>query len=250
MSVAVLGDPVFTPDDPRVGRGRKGGALVPREAAAPQPAPMASRSALSRALDGFPTTGGLTRLPFSRQEVNAVAAHVPASRLLKAVDFRASRETALSAALADYRIVHFATHGLLNSARPERSALVLSLVDEQGRDQDGLLRLSEIYNLRLPADVVVLSACQTALGKQVRGEGLVGLTRGFMHAGAARVVASLWPVDDLATAELMTRFYRGMLEEGRPAAAALREAQLDMSRSPRWRAPYYWAGFVLQGEWR
>jgi CHAT domain-containing protein len=211
---------------------------------------MTSRSPLARALDGFAPGGGLTRLPFSRQEVNAVAAHAPASRLLKAVDFRASRATALSGALADYRVVHFATHGLLNSARPELSALVLSLVDETGRDQDGLLRLAEIYNLRLPAEVVVLSACQTALGKEIRGEGLIGLTRGFMHAGAARVVASLWPVDDLATAELMTRFYRGMLKEGRRPAAALRAAQLEMSRTSRWRAPYYWAGFVVQGEWR
>jgi CHAT domain-containing protein len=245
VSVAVLGDPVFTRDDPRVGR-RKG-----TPAAAPKPEQTASRSSLARALDGFSACGaGLTRLPFSRQEVNAVAAHAPASRLLKAVDFEASRATVVGGALADYRIVHFATHGLLNSARPELSALVLSLVDEAGRDQDGLLRLGEIYNLRLPADVVVLSACQTALGRQVRGEGLVGLTRGFMHAGAARVVASLWPVEDLATAELMTRFYRGMLKDGRPAAAALRAAQLEMSRSSQWRAPYYWAGFVLQGEWR
>ncbi len=249
-SVAVLGDPVFTRDDPRVARGKRGSARAPRVEAAPT-GPMASRSALARALDGFDRPGaGLARLPFSRQEVNAVAAHVPAARLLKAVDFRASRATAVSGALADYRVVHFATHGLLNSARPELSALVLSLVDESGRDQDGLLRLGEIYNLRLPAEVVVLSACQTALGQEIRGEGLIGLTRGFMHAGAARVVASLWPVDDLATAELMTRFYRGMLKEGRPPAAALRAAQLEMARSTQWRAPYYWAGFVLQGEWR
>jgi tetratricopeptide (TPR) repeat protein len=248
-SVAVLGDPVFTRDDPRVGRGKTGDAAAPRVEGAPKPVQLTSRSALARALDGFSTTGGgLARLPFSRQEVNAVAALAPASRLLKAVDFQASRATAL--ALADFRIVHFATHGLINGERPELSALVLSLVDEEGRDQDGLLRLSEIYNLRLPTELVVLSACQTALGKEIRGEGLVGLTRGFMHAGAARVVASLWPVDDLATAELMTRFYRGMLKEGRPAAAALRAAQLEMSRSSRWRAPYYWAGFVVQGDWR
>ncbi|HET9314977.1 MAG TPA: CHAT domain-containing protein, partial [Vicinamibacteria bacterium] len=247
-SVAVIGDPVFTPDDPRVARAKKGKAPSPRVEG---PVQTASRTALARALDGFSDTqGGLSRLPFSRQEVDAVAAYAPASRLLKAVDFRASRATATSGALADYRIVHFATHGLLNSARPELSALVLSLVDEKGREQDGLLRLSEIYNLRLPAEVVVLSACQTALGKEIRGEGLVGLTRGFMHAGAARVVASLWPVDDLATAELMRRFYRGMLEEKRPPAAALRAAQLEMARSSRWSAPYYWAGFVLQGEWR
>ena len=127
---------------------------------------------------------------------------------------------------------------------------MLSLVDEKGASQDGFLRMHEIYNLRLPADLVVLSACQTALGREIRGEGLVGLTRGFMYAGARAVVASLWEVDDESTAELMKRFYRAMLKEGRRPADALRAAQLEMSRSPRWSAPFYWAGFLLQGDWR
>ena len=127
---------------------------------------------------------------------------------------------------------------------------MLSLVDEKGAPQDGFLRLHDIFNLRLPADLVVLSACQTGLGKQVRGEGLVGLTRGFMYAGAARVAASLWKVDDVATAELMSRFYREMLGRGLPPARALRAAQLQMFKNPRWHDPYYWAAFVLQGEWK
>jgi CHAT domain-containing protein len=152
--------------------------------------------------------------------------------------------------LGQYRIVHFATHGLINSEHPELSGLVLSLIDENGKPQDGFLRMSEIFNLEMPADLVVLSACQTALGKEVKGEGLVGLTRGFMHAGAQRVVASLWQVDDLATAELMKHFYRGMLKENLRPAAALRVAQIELSKSPRWSSPYYWAGFVIQGEWR
>ena len=156
----------------------------------------------------------------------------------------------MSGELGKFRIVHFATHGLLNSQHPELSGLVLSLVDERGRPQNGFLRLQEIYNLRLPADLVVLSACQTALGREVKGEGLVGLTRGFMYAGAQRVVASLWQVDDLATAELMKAFYRGMLREGLSASAALRAAQLEIRRQKRWAAPYYWASFTLQGEWR
>ena len=108
----------------------------------------------------------------------------------------------------------------------------------------------DIYNLRLDADLVVLSACQTALGKEIRGEGLVGLTRGFMYAGASRVLASLWSVEDRATAELMGSFYRGMLREGLSPAAALRKAQLEMAKNPYRRSPYYWAGFSLQGEWR
>src|SRR5206468_10666089 len=112
-----------------------------------------------------------------------------------------------------YRIIHFATHGVLNTKHPELSGLVLSLVDRRGMPQDGFLRLHEIYNLNLPADLVVLSACQTALGKEIRGEGLVGLTRGFMYAGAPRVVASVWKGDDGATAEWRRRFYQGMLKD-------------------------------------
>lgn len=96
----------------------------------------------------------------------------------------------------------------------------------------------------------MLSACQTALGKEIKGEGLVGLTRGFMYAGASRVAASLWRVDDAGTAELMRRFYEGVLKRGLPPAAALREAQVGMSRQPRWRSPYYWAAFTIQGEWK
>jgi CHAT domain-containing protein len=152
-------------------------------------------------------------------------------------------------AIADRRVVHLATHGLLDSEHPDLSGLVLSLVDESGTPRDGFLRMHEIYNLRLPADLVVLSACQTALGRDIRGEGLFGLTRGFMYAGARRVVASLWQVDDESTAELMKRFYRAMLKERRRPADALRMAQLELSQARRWSAPFYWAGFVLQGEW-
>jgi CHAT domain-containing protein len=139
---------------------------------------------------------------------------------------------------------------LFNSKRPELSGLVLSLVDEAGRAQDGFLSLHDIYNLRLPAEVVVLSACQTGLGKDVRGEGMIGPVRGFMYAGSPRVVASLWQVDDLATSELMKLFYKGMLKDGLRPAAALRAAQVDMWSQKRWRSPYFWSAFVLQGEWR
>ena len=179
-----------------------------------------------------------------------IADLVPKNSLLKATDFQANRTVAVSGALARYRIVHFATHGLLNSEHPELSGLVLSLIDENGKTRDGFLRMHEIYNLQLPADVVVLSACQTALGKEVRGEGLVGLTRGFMYAGAARVATSLWQVNDAATAELMKPFYRGMLQEKLRPAAALRAAQIEMWKKPQWQSPFYWGAFVLQGEWK
>jgi CHAT domain-containing protein len=169
---------------------------------------------------------------------------------MKALDFRASRATALSASLSQYRIVHFATHGLLNNVHPELSGLILSLVDKQGRPQDGFLALRDIYNMNLPVDLVVLSACDTALGEEISGEGLVGLTRGFMYAGAPRVVASLWSVNDVATSEMMARFYRSMEGRGLRPGAALRVAQLEMQKQKRWAAPYYWAAFQLQGEWK
>jgi CHAT domain-containing protein len=194
--------------------------------------------------------GSLRRLPFSGREANAIVALAPARQALKATGFQATRAAASSPGLADYRIVHFATHGVLNTLRPELSGVVLSLIYERGVKQDGFLRLHDIYGLRLAADLVVLSGCQTALGKEIRGEGLIGLTRGFMYAGARAVVASLWQVDDESTAELMKRFYRGMLKENRRPADALRTAQLEMSRQKRWSAPFYWAGFVLQGDWR
>jgi len=145
--------------------------------------------------------------------------------------------------------VHFATHGVLDLEHPELSGIALSMVDEKGRSRDGYLRLNEIYNLNLPAELVVLSACQTGVGKQIKGEGLIALTRGFMYAGARSVVASLWKVDDAATASLMTEFYRQMFTNKLKPAAALRSAQLKISQEKRWQSPYYWAGFFLQGEW-
>jgi len=110
--------------------------------------------------------------------------------------------------------------------------------------------LQDIYNLNLPAELVVLSACETGLGKSIQGEGLVGLTRGFMYAGATRVVASLWKIDDLATAELMAEFYKAMERDGMRPAAALRAAQIHMWKQQRWRSPYYWAAFQIHGEWK
>ncbi|MBO0719195.1 MAG: CHAT domain-containing protein [Blastocatellia bacterium] len=248
-TLAVIADPVFEQDDPRVLASIKKRPSTSRAANVRPAASLTPISPLARSLRSF-NREGFSRLPFSREEADDIAEFIPRSALFKAVDFQANRTLAMSGELGHYRIIHFATHGLLNSEHPELSGLVLSLVDKAGKPQDGFLRMDEIFNLRLPADLVVLSACQTALGKEIKGEGLIGLTRGFMYAGAERVVASLWQVDDEATAELMKRFYRGMLKEGLRPAAALHEAQIEMSKSSRWSPPYYWAGFVLQGEWK
>jgi CHAT domain-containing protein len=127
---------------------------------------------------------------------------IPPTESVKAFDFDASRDAVLQADLTRYRILHFATHSLLDDERPELSGIVLSLVDSAGRRQNGFLRLYDIYNLRLNADLVVLSACRTALGHEIKGEGLIGLTRGFYYAGAPRVLASLWQIDDRTTARI------------------------------------------------
>jgi CHAT domain-containing protein len=243
--LAVLADPVFHLEDERFGR------MAKRPATATQEPQAASRSIEHLSEEAF---GGLarklTRLPFTRREADSILALAPAEAVFKATGFKANRGSVIAPELGRYRYLHFATHGLLDSERPGLSALALSMVDEDGRPQDGFLRANDIYNLKLPAELVVLSGCQTGLGKAVNGEGLVGLTRGFMYSGAARVVVSLWNVDDQATSELMARFYRKMLKENQRPAAALRTAQVEMWKQMRWRAPYYWATFVLQGEWK
>jgi len=237
-TVAVLADPVFSYDDPRVRISHHNTT---------EPISSVSDAKSSAAESGL---ADLVRLRFSRQEAEQITRLASPGMEFKALDFDASRAVATATAISEYRIVHFATHALLNNEHPELSGVVLSLVDAQGRPQNGFLRLYDIYNLKLAADLVVLSACQTALGKEIRGEGIVGLTRGFMYAGAPRVVASLWRIDDRATAELMRRFYTHMLGEGLRPAAALRAAQVSMLREKRWQAPHYWAAFTLQGEWK
>jgi CHAT domain-containing protein/lipoprotein NlpI len=239
-TIAVLADPVFSNNDPRVAAARLG-RPVPIEKGGPE---VALRSGNETGLDG------LRRLRFSRQEADAIARLAGTDAKLEAVDFAANRKLATSAELGQYRVVHFATHGIINNSHPELSGIVLSLIDEKGQPQNGFLRLYDLYNLKLSADLVVLSACQTALGKEIRGEGLVGLTRGFMYAGAPRVIASLWQIDDRASAEFMKRFYEAMLGQKLRPAAALRAAQVSMSQDPRWREPHYWAAFTLQGEWK
>ncbi|MBN1570173.1 MAG: CHAT domain-containing protein [Acidobacteria bacterium] len=249
-TLVVLADPVFEADDPRV----QHQGLSAKPAAALSARNKAKSSTESpralREIDISDQRLVASRLLATREEADAIMALVPEGAGLKILGFDANKSLAMGPELGRYRIVHFATHGFIDSKHPELSALVLSLFDEQGRPQDGYLRLHDIYNLRLPVELVVLSACSSALGKDVRGEGLVGIVRGFMYAGAARVLASLWKVEDDATAALMKLFYQKMLQEGLPPVTALRMAQLDIRKQKRWQSPYYWAAFVLQGEWK
>ena len=194
---------------------------------------------------------GFARLEHSQKEAEAIAKLVPKEELFLAQRYAASRETAQKAELSQYRYIHFAAHGVFDDKYPEFSGIALSEVNEEGERIGGLLLLPDIFNLNLSsAELVVLSACHTIAGKERRGEGIVGLTRGFMYAGAGRVVVSLWEVDDEATAKLMEIFYQNMLQEGFAPTAALRAAQLEISEKRKWQNPYYWAGFLLQGEYQ
>jgi CHAT domain-containing protein len=193
--------------------------------------------------------GVFQRLEFTQLEAQAILKLVPAAQRKEALGFKASRATATDAELSQYRFLHFATHGFLDTVHPSLSGMVLSLVDQRGVDQNGFLRAIDVFNLRLPAELVVLSGCKTGLGKEIKGEGLVGLTRAFMYAGSARVIVSLWDVNDKATAELMTEFYKRLLSNpSMSPAAALRAAQLSIMKMKAWKSPYYWAAFVIQGE--
>jgi len=243
-TIAIIADPVFDKEDPRV--------------LAASPGSNASVKGdddgifLSLSLRDFGGQNGgpiISRLPSTLREANAIMSLTPRGEGMIASGFAASKDLIVNDGLRDYRIIHFATHGLLNSEQPELSGVILSLVDEHGNRRNGFLRLNDIYNLDLSTDLVVLSACRTGLGKTVRGEGVVGLSSGFMYTGAKSVVASLWKVDDDATAELMRHFYNAMLKDGLPPAEALKTAKLEVRKQERWRAPFYWAAFVLQGEY-
>jgi WD40 repeat protein/CHAT domain-containing protein len=238
-TLAVLADPVFNTSDSRIAgtSGQQNASL--------------NTNALTRATRNLGIGEGpaiLDPLPYTRTEAEKILALVPEAQRLQAFGLDASRQLATDPTLAQYQIIHLATHGLLDSVNPELSGVVLSLFDKAGQPQDGFLRLNDIFNLNLPAELVVLSACQTGLGEAVRGEGLVGLTRGFMYAGARRVVVSLWSVSDSATAELMSEFYQKMLNEKQEPVSALRAAQLEMWNAGK--SPYYWAAFTVQGDWR
>jgi CHAT domain-containing protein len=239
-ALAVLADPVFSAKDSRV-TGKPDNELGPELDL--QNSDLA-RSAKNLNRDGW------DRLDGTRQEAEAILKLVSPKDSLQALNFDANYSWITSPQLSQYRVIHFATHGFADGINPELSGIVLSLVNQQGRPTRGFLRLNDIFNLDFPADLVVLSACETGVGKNVEGEGLVGLTRGLMYAGSQRLVVSLWNVSDEGTSLLMSEFYHQMLKQGKSPTAALRAAQLKLWEQKDWRSPLYWAAFTLQGEWR
>lgn len=235
--VVVFADPIFDAADSRLSAGGRRRSTTP--GANDQDPISRSASALGIAWQ---------RLPGTAQEAAALGRLVQPQRLERHLGLAASKLQLRDLNLQRFGLVHFATHGLANARQPELSAVVLSLLDQRRQPQDGYLRLRDLYNLPLAADLVVVSACQSGLGGQIRGEGMVGLTRGFLHAGARRVITSLWNVEDKATATLMGAFYQALLVRGLPPAAALRQSQRMMIEQ-RHAAPYDWAAFVLHGDW-
>jgi CHAT domain-containing protein len=242
-AILVIADPVFSQTDSRVApQPRTGPDSGQPSIQAPGPL-----EALSR---GGVETRELRRLPASRDEAEDIVRAAGEDVVTLLSGFEARKERVLGTGTTGYRIIHIASHGLVDGEHPELSAVVLSLVDRNGRPLDGLLLLNDIHRMKLGADLVVLSACDTALGRDIKGEGIVGFTRGFLHAGARRVIGTLWKVDDRATRELMRRFYERLLRQNETVGTALREAQLSMAAEARWAFPYYWAGFELHGDWR
>jgi CHAT domain-containing protein/Tfp pilus assembly protein PilF len=241
-TLAILADPVFSAKDQRVSGKSFNVANNNIDL-------QLEESALKRSTRNI-NRSEIQRLEGTEKEAREILKLVSPAENLQAFGFDANYNWATNKQLSQYKMLHFATHGFLDSTDPELSGIVLSLIDKQGKSQRGFLRLADIFNLNFPAELVVLSACETGLGKEVKGEGLVGLTRGLMYAGAARVVVSLWNVDDEATSLLMSQFYSQMLQQGKTPAAALRAAQLKMWEQEKWRNPYSWSAFTLLGEWR
>jgi tetratricopeptide (TPR) repeat protein len=251
VRAAVLADPVFRADDSRVAAGTPGTAARLHDrgagASASADADATARNGRDATIESLET---LPRLPYSREEAKTIATLAGHDAAIVDLDFAASRDALKQPAFAAPGVLHIATHAIVDEAQPELSGIVLSLVDARGARVRGFLSLVEVYDLPVAADLVVLSACRTAVGADLPGEGLASLTRGFMYAGSPRVIASLWPVEDRATAAFMRAFYQALFARGLAAPAALRAAQIELQRSSRWAAPYYWAAFTFQGDWQ
>ncbi len=248
-NLLVVADPVFNTDDPRL----KGNSGVQASGEA-RGLGLGLESAINDVTDSPAPAGGLrlARLVGTRTEAEEIGkiAKTGGVQTDLWIDLNASEDNVRSRDMTNYRVIHVATHGLLDAQRPQFTGVVLSLVGN--KSSDGFLRTDEIFNLRMSPALVMLSACETGLGKEKRGEGVIGLTRAFMYAGAPTVGVSLWSVADKSTAELMTDFYKRYLGASASASASgsMRDAQLAMISAKKYSAPFYWAPFVLVGEWK
>jgi CHAT domain-containing protein/tetratricopeptide (TPR) repeat protein len=247
-NILLVADPIFSANDPR---------LQTASANGNQAESTRGLGLDSAVIDitGAPATGDnplkLSRLAGTRAEAEQIArlAKTAGAQADMWLDLSANEAEVKTHEIQSYRVLHVATHGILDAQRPQFSGLVLSLVGNKN-DDDGFLRTSEVFNLKLGAPLVMLSACESGLGKLKRGEGVIGLTRAFMYAGAPTVGVTLWSVADKPTAQLMTDFYQQLLGPNPSPSSAMREAQLVMISGKKYSAPFYWAPFVLVGEWK
>ena len=235
-NLLVFSDPVFSSDDPRFAPGSSGFAGTET-----------AKTENFRFVESFDK---LSRLTASKDESETIIETLGASGADNYSGFRATRENLLNLQTSDYKILHFATHGYVNEERPELSGIVLSRFDENGRQLNEFFRIQDIYALKLNSDLVVLSACVTGIGKEIKGEGLMSLNNAFLQTGARSVMASLWKVEDGATLELMKNFYGGLAVERLTPSESLRRAQMKLRENPRYKSPFYWAAFTVQGDFR
>jgi CHAT domain-containing protein/tetratricopeptide (TPR) repeat protein len=245
QEIAVWADPVFETDDPRIPS-----AFAKPVAHVETVSSTGTREQNQNIIPLIQSRQSPTRLLSTRDEGQSIMRFAPAGLSLLLTGFGATRESVLTGDLGNYRILHFATHSLVNNRYPALTGLWLSTINAEGQPQNGFLQLHDVYGLRLNADLVVLSGCQTGLGEELSGEGLIGLTQGFLYAGSKSVVVSLWSVKDKTTEALMASFYEAMLKDGMAPSAALRQAKLKIYQQRQWRSPYYWSAFVIQGEFR
>jgi CHAT domain-containing protein/Tfp pilus assembly protein PilF len=238
--VAIFADPVFEIGDSRISVGPNK-TLVSEEES--------NGSSEPPAVEGQ-TENSLSRLIYTSQESEQIMEMTNPAKSLPLNGFDANLSEIKNSRIKDYQILHFATHSLANDEIPELSGIFLSKFNKNGETVPGALRLQDIYNLDINAELIILSSCNSAVGKDVSGEGLISLSRGFMSAGAKSVVGSLWKIDDQATAEMMKYFYTFIIYDKMNLSEALRTAKLKMSEQKKWRSPYFWSGFVLQGEYK
>jgi CHAT domain-containing protein len=223
-TVAIFADPIYSPSDGRI----------------------LNKNKLHIKSD---SPSYLPRLFASKFEAENIASFANPEKVLLRMNEEANRDVVFNSKLQNYRILHFATHALIDDKRPELSSIALSFYDAEGNKSYGYFRANDILRLNLNADLVVLSSCRSGTGKQVKGEGIVSFTHSFFSVGAKRMISSVWDVKDKVAAEIMTKFYRGHLSEGKPVSIALREAQLEIMQDTRWKQPFYWSAFVMQGDW-
>jgi len=241
--VAVFADPVYSRTDPRL---RTASGVI----AKPESAKLTSEPLVLRQASESIALPPLPRLPGSRREAMDIQEIAGAQHTMLFLDFDASPTALERTNWSGYRVLHIAAHAVRNDAQAELSGIALSMVGPTGTAMNGVVRLHDVYRLHVPVALVVLSACGTSAGTEIAGEGVEGLARAFLVAGAQSVLATQWSADDSSAGELMQSFYGRYLRAGASSSEALQSAQNRMIEDRRYAAPYYWAGVVLEGNWR